>query len=156
MELNKAIRLAYQEMAKHNLFAEGWNFEFDRSKKRFGCCKFGRRVITLSRELTLLNDEANVLDTIRHEIAHALAGYKAGHGPEWVRKAREIGCVGKRCYGSEVVRPEAKYTHYCPNCGVGHARHRKTRTVTACRYCCDEYAGGKFDYRFLLKWKKNF
>ncbi len=40
--------------------------------------------------------EAEALDTIRHEIAHAAAGHAAAHGPEWVRAAQAIGCSGEQ------------------------------------------------------------
>jgi hypothetical protein len=37
---------------------------------------------------------SEILDTILHEIAHALVGHKEAHGPVWVAKAKEIGCSG--------------------------------------------------------------
>jgi hypothetical protein len=54
----------------------------DSAVRRFGTCRYSRKLITLSRQLIELNDQARVLDTILHEIAHALAGPKTGHGPE--------------------------------------------------------------------------
>lgn len=40
--------------------------------------------------------ESEILDTIRHEIAHAAAGLAAQHGPIWVRCAQAIGCNGEQ------------------------------------------------------------
>ena len=40
--------------------------------------------------------ESDVIETIRHEIAHAAAGLAADHGPLWVRCAQAIGSTGER------------------------------------------------------------
>jgi len=69
---NAARILAVTLMQQHGLV--GWTFKFDHARRRFGCCNFTRRTISLSRPLTFLNDDAEVRDTILHEIAHALAG----------------------------------------------------------------------------------
>lgn len=68
--LEDAKILAELWIEHHNLV--GWSFEFDNAQKRFGCCNFNKKRITLSRILTTLNSEAEVEDTILHEIAHAL------------------------------------------------------------------------------------
>jgi len=146
MELEAARNLAEELMRKHRL-PRTWSFEFDRSKVRFGKCDYRQRVISLSRYLVALNDEANVAETILHEIAHALAPPRAGHGPVWQAIARSIGCNGQRCYGAEVRRPEPKYRGTCRACGRVIRRHR--RTVVACGRC-----SRVFDPRFLFVWTR--
>jgi hypothetical protein len=44
-------------MRRHGLFEAGWRFRFDHARRRFGCCRYGPKLITLSRPLTLLNGE---------------------------------------------------------------------------------------------------
>lgn len=134
MQLSDAKSLAEALMQQHGLV--GWRFEFDRAKRRFGCCHYTTKTISLSWELVQLNDESRVKNTILHEIAHALVGHRHGHDSVWRRKAREIGCDGNRCYSrndTEIVK--GKYKAVCPQCGYVHHRHRKPKTVKACGVC---------------------
>ena len=89
----RARRLALGLMREHRVPGD-WLFEFDRSKVRFGRCHYGRKEISLSRHLVELNDEAEVRETILHEIAHALAPWgwawaevAASGGSDWLRAA---------------------------------------------------------------------
>jgi hypothetical protein len=72
MNLIKTEKLANELLKKHGLINKGWRFEFDNAPRRFGCCKYRSKRITLSKKLTELNDEENVLDTILHEMAHLI------------------------------------------------------------------------------------
>lgn len=146
MDLFTAEREAKMLMAAHSL--TGWTFKWDNAKRRAGCCFHSARVISLSRPLTKLRDTDDVRNTVLHEIAHAIAGHRAGHGPEWVTIARRIGCNGQRCYEStpETTVPH-KWVGICPN---GHTakRHRKPSKVRSCGACSED-----FDARFIIKWK---
>ena len=68
-------------------------FVYNRGKRTLGMCDFTRKRIELSRYFVAHNDEAAVRDPLLHEIAHALAGEKAGHGPKWRRVCERIGAV---------------------------------------------------------------
>ena len=99
MQLSDASALAHQEMKRHGLIELGWTFGFDQGTRRFGCCRYTVKKITLSRKLTLANEEYTVLMTILHEIAHALhinAGYRPGHDAAWARICADIGGQGTR------------------------------------------------------------
>ena len=91
MELNDAKKLADELLVKHNLHCF-WGFEFDSSKRRFGNCKYKRKIISLSKHLTLLNNIEEVKDVILHEIAHALLPAKEKHNHIWKSKCVEVGC----------------------------------------------------------------
>jgi len=104
VNLDDARLEAEEELRRFGLDEHGWTFAFDNAARRFGSCRYQERKITLSKRLTLANEPREVRETILHEIAHAIAGHAAGHGPEFVRAARAIGCTGSRCYGEEVVR----------------------------------------------------
>ena len=120
----EAERVAAEVFAEHGL--DGWTFQWDRAKKRFGQCCHDTRTISLSRVLTELNDEADVLDTIRHEVAHALAGPGAGHGRKWIAQCYVTGATPRRC-GDYVTAPQ-RYTIRCEKCGVTGTRDRKPRS----------------------------
>lgn len=106
-----------------------WSFEYDKSVRRYGLCNYNRRRISLSANLVELNSEAETLNTILHEIAHALTP-RAGHGREWADMAKSIGCTGSRCYNSRVCKPQAKYRADCL-CNEPHLAYRKSLAVSA-------------------------
>ena len=136
MNLYAARNLAVQLMKQHGL--SDWTFRFDHARRRFGSCRCRSKVITLSRPLTFLNEEAQVRDTILHEIAHALTSGD-GHGARWKAKCREIGADPKRTYtDEEVVSPPRRVAPFeigCERCGWWHDRHRRTRRKLVCRVC---------------------
>lgn len=152
MNVITAIQLAHELMNTHGIYQRGWRFKFDNSKRRFGCCNHTHKIISLSRELTILNSEARVKNTLLHEIAHALVGSGHGHDHVWRAKAIEIGCDGERCYSSEHVNAaESKYKAVCQGCGREYRRHRKPKMNSSCGRC----SGGRYNEKFKLTYKTN-
>lgn len=142
--------LAKSLFDKHAL--NDWTFAFNRRKRAFGMCDFQKRTIYLSAVLTELNGEAEVKGTLLHEIAHALAGPGAGHGPVWRKVARAVGAKPRRCYSAEEVRqPQSRYLLVCPSCEASTPRHRRPTKFYACRSCCDRYNKGRFSKRYQLQ-----
>lgn len=97
MDLNEAKILAEKEMAKH--LGSEWTFSYNRRKKAFGVCKYYKEEIQLSKILTSAGEESRILNTIRHEIAHALAYTKhnvRGHGKIWKSIFLGLGGDGSR------------------------------------------------------------
>ncbi len=126
MNLVTAKHLAIQLMDKHGLLDKGWSFEFDTAKRRFGVCRYGTKRIGLSQPLTEANDEIQVVDTILHEIAHALVGHGHGHDSVWKAKCVEIGAKPERCYTEEDTTIIAgKYKAVCGACGKTFHRHKR-------------------------------
>jgi predicted SprT family Zn-dependent metalloprotease len=146
MKLPDAKKLALDLMRAHGL-SPAWKFAYDRAVMRFGCCNYKLKRISLSRHLTELNDASHVRDTILHEIAHALAGPRTGHGRKWKQFATSVGCKPKSCYGDEVARPPGKFVGTCPGCKRQIYRHRKPRRKTSCSKCCSSYNAA-----FVIAW----
>src|SRR5579863_215702 len=74
MNIQDAQHLAISLMTKHGLQnwdrpETVWGFIFDRAKTRAGCCHYRRHQISLSKHYVALNTEADVRNTILHEIA---------------------------------------------------------------------------------------
>lgn len=144
MEVTRALAVGRRLLREHGL--DDWTIVADRAKTRAGICRFARRQIGISAPITTLHDEAEVLDTILHEIAHALVGPQHGHDAVWRAKAREIGCSGERCVSSESPRVPGDWTGRCP---AGHekSRHRAPTRLMSCGQC-----SRRFDPRHLFTW----
>jgi len=151
MNKQSAEKLALELMEQHGL--KNWHFKFDRAVRRFGQMVYLKRTISLSLPLTELADEAEVRDTILHEIAHALTPFSY-HDRKWRATAIAIGCNGKRCYSTtDEKRPPKKYKTICPNCSKETFKYKKGN-LTACGACCRKYNFGKYDPKYILKFIK--
>lgn len=90
-----------------------WSFEWQLKRKQFGTCCYGPHTIQLS--LVMMKGETMdaIEQTLRHEVAHALADPAAGHGARWKRVARSIGVRDPKSRRSwtadESDRPEPKW-----------------------------------------------
>lgn len=165
--MNRAdiLSLARKKMNEHGLV--NWTVRFIKSKSVAGLCwtyrwnenpRYSSGRIELSTDYFDVFSDYDILDTILHEIAHALTETTkttsasgrtrySHHGPEWKAKAKEIGCSGRRCVRAEANRPKGKYRGVCPN-GHETTRHRLTWTAkhnTSCEKCTNRYNS---NYRF--------
>ena len=150
MNRQEAKTLALEIMAEHGLVERGVGFKWSRAKRWFGEYAWRRdratgdlveEWIALSGPLTDINDRATVEDTIRHEVAHALAGTAAGHGPEWKRQCAVTGAKPSRtCSDAEPV--PHRWHGVCGWCGeVAMRRHRLTRATRDNLYMHSRCAG---------------
>lgn len=137
--------IAAARAAAARLMAEfglgGWQFGFNSNVRRAGVCRYptptrpGR--IELSRHFVARNAPAEVLDTILHELAHALVGPRHGHDAVWKAKCVEIGAKPERCYGEQVEMPKGRWRAVCPGCQKAFDRHRRPPRATGwyCKPC---------------------
>ena len=144
MEVTRALATGRRLLREHGL--DGWTIVADRAKMRAGVCRYSRRQIGISAPLTLLHDEAEVLDTILHEIAHALVGPHHGHDAVWRAKAREIGSSGRQYVSPDAPRVPKDWVGRCP---AGHekSRHRGPTRLMSCGQCSK-----RFDPVHLFTW----
>lgn len=82
-------------MDRHGL--ADWSFRFNDAEKKLGVCRYREKRILISRRHAVDGARDQVTDTILHEIAHALAGPRAAHGPDWKTIARQLGATPKSC-----------------------------------------------------------
>lgn len=155
MDIFLASKIAKELMEKHGVTAMGYKFRFNNRRRAAGTCKWGYKTIELSLPITTHANEADVTDTILHEIAHALAGADAGHGWKWVQIARSIGCKGNRCFDertkpstTEAYKLVAKYKAVCVN-GHEHFANRAKKKKSSCGRC-----SSRFDERFVLNFQR--
>jgi hypothetical protein len=144
VELGAARQLGESLLGRHGL--RDWRLVFDSAKTRAGVCRPARREIGLSRVLTVLHGEAEVRDTLLHEIAHALVGPEHGHDAVWRRTAVAIGSSGRRCMPPDAPRAPQPWLGTCP---AGHTvgRYRQPARATSCSRC-----SARFDLRHLHSW----
>lgn len=128
-----------RELLGDSLTARGWTFGFDRARKRLGVCRIRDKRITLSSHLSQTLSLAEVEDTVRHEIAHAIDAERRGlsnHDWTWKALARACGATPRRCYSGDLPDdPAAPYVGTCPSCGATHDRYRQSANALRCRPC---------------------
>ena len=108
MNTYDAIRVTQKELEKWGL--SDWKVSLNnRLTRALGRCVYSRNEIELQRRYVQENSVEIVLDTIRHEIAHALAGYEAGHGPEWKMWARKVGANPEATVDVKTINLKRKY-----------------------------------------------
>uniref|UniRef100_A0AAU8GPH3 SprT-like protease n=1 Tax=Mycobacterium phage Stink TaxID=3136630 RepID=A0AAU8GPH3_9VIRU len=107
---------------------------FDNARRRAGLCNYRTRTISLSRHLLALRSYEDTMQTITHEIAHAIVGPGHGHDHVWARKHRELGGNGQRCFEMEGIDPTAPWIGTCAH-GKEFARYRapQTNRIWTCR-----------------------
>ncbi|MDR2974757.1 MAG: SprT-like domain-containing protein [Propionibacteriaceae bacterium] len=122
-------------MRRH--LGEQWAFGMDHARSRLGCCHYDSRRITCSVYLVAYLAEDEVEQVVLHEIAHAQAGVKAGHGRGWFNRARALGYTG----GRTIDVPEARAaSRWLGVCAAGHEiyRHRRPRGRVCCGACAKD------------------
>jgi len=130
-----------------------WN---PRMRSTAGTALASKSLITLNPRLREFGAE-EVDRTLRHELAHLLAHFRAGrrriaaHGPEWQQACRDLGLVDeKRCHTLPLPRRQMQARHFyrCPACAQELRRVRPLRGKTACLACCRKHNRGQYDDRF--------
>jgi hypothetical protein len=142
------VRARAEHLLAVHLGPGGWTFAFDHARTRAGQCDFGRRRITVSRHIVTRVSDDDVDQVLLHEVAHALAGPRAGHGPVWRRTAADIGYTGSRLYDGPVASELAPWVGTCP-AGHEHFRYRTPTRPLACARCAR-----RFDGRNLITWER--
>ena len=145
ISLAEIDKTANELLQKHNL--DSWKFAFDLAENRGGCCYYDREMICISVTYCIKATQEQIMNTLLHEIAHALAGYRNGHNRKWQQIARSIGCNAQRCHTVEHAPP--KWVGKCNCSQITWKRQRLTqfaRTAKCSR--CDEPVSWKLNTDF--------
>ncbi|WP_353826716.1 SprT-like domain-containing protein [Agromyces sp. SYSU T0242] len=142
------VRVWAEALIALHLDPAEWTFAFDNAKKRAGLCNYTARRISVSRYLAVRYDDDEIHQILLHEVAHAIAGPRAGHGPKWAATAAEIGYVGRRTHDGAVADELAPWVGRCPS-GHEHFRYRQPVRPLSCGIC-----RRGFDRRNLIEWRR--
>jgi SprT protein len=132
-----------------------WN---SRLKTAAGLAAYRQKLISLNPRL--FEHSVDIDRTLRHELAHILAQFRARHrrilphGAEWQRACHDLGISDeKRCHNLPfpVQRRARRYLYRCPNCQRNFPRVCRIKRAVACLACCSAHNGGEFDPRFRLR-----
>lgn len=108
-------------------------------------------LITLSKVFIEDCDYSMMEDTLRHEIAHAVAGPDHGHDKVWKRAAIMVGAKPNRCHDVHLDH-RRKWILVCPTCGFTTYRARIRKNM---HYSCPKCHPNTYDPNFLLEQKEN-
>ena len=125
-----------------------WTFGFDTAKTRAGLCNYTDKKITVSRYLASRYEDDEIHQVLLHEVAHAIAGSRAGHGPKWKAVAAELGYEGKRLHDGAIANELAPWVGTCP-AGHVHYRYRRPTRPLACGRC-----SRRFDSANAIAWSQ--
>jgi SprT protein len=130
-----------------------------RLKTCAGRADYRRKLISLNPRLRE-HGLAEIDRTLRHELAHFLAQFRAGrrrilpHGREWRAACHDLD-IGdeKRCHNLPFpTRTRARrFIYKCPNCLLDFPRVRRIKRAIACLACCRAHNRGRFHPKFRLQ-----
>jgi len=111
-----AHNTARELMEEYGLISDGWKFDWNRRRTSNGLCNYTKKTISLSSILTPMREEKDVMNTIIHEIAHAIVGSDHGHNWYWKQQFIEMGGDGNRCSSDDtgIREKSATYVMICP------------------------------------------
>lgn len=152
MEIQKALATALVVLQQYGL--NDWTVRASREKNTAGRCYFSRKQITLSKHWTEVLTEEEVMETIIHEVAHARAGYNAGHGSEWKKIYIQMGGNGEVYINNPSARVASKYVGKCAGGHITNAeRHAISRHMTEQNFVCNKcMREGRSEREAKLEW----
>lgn len=85
----------------------------DRKANYFGCCDYRIKKVELNIHLMHSSNKEDIIDTMKHEIAHAIDmceyGNSSGHGRRWKNIARALGCDPRASHSNKARNIHYKY-----------------------------------------------
>lgn len=139
MKLQKIDPLAAEHQCRELFTQHGldeWQLKFSKGTKQMGLCSYRAKTITMS----LWQPGGCFLDTLLHEIAHALTpGH--GHNTTWKLMCIQLGAVPNACLRTSSVdsMPDElrRYRVFCTKCRETsttstHPRRNYVRRVSRC------------------------
>lgn len=139
-DIKDAEKLIQEKMELHELTKNGWTYKI--SSKMVTCagkCSYKKNTLTFAKNFCTNVEESELINTILHEIAHAIVGPKTNHNETWRKLHIKMGGDGERCHRETFSPP--KYLMECTKCQKIWKRYRKPFDGN---YSCS--CGGKVNY----------
>ncbi len=152
MDKYDAVTLARDLLKDYGL--PSWDVKLNKNKRQLGVCKQNLKRIELSEHYVTMNAREKVIDTILHEIAHALVGVEHGHDAVWKEMCVRLGCNPMSCESSAEM-PEGDWRAECPTCLKVFTRFRRPKVLSGF-YCtsCGPVRGALAFKNLKLKYKQ--
>lgn len=134
--------------------ASGWRVRYNpRLSRALGRCIPSQKTIEYQPRYMEQNDWEQVLTTIKHEVAHALAGGHHGHDYHWASIARGLGLENPSAVNHTATLAK-KFTGTCPGCDHKWERDRRVQSAI-CPPCRRAYLAGDTERRYSITWTRN-
>ena len=145
MDLKQLEVIAHQEMTRHGL--HGWTFGLADTKRRLGVCNYRTKRIEIAEYYARNSPPEMVLDTLLHEIAHAIAGHAARHGPAWKAVASRLGATPRACESTNrAVTKPGDWQATCPACEKTFHFYRRPKSLGGYRCKCEARSTLMFEF----------
>jgi predicted SprT family Zn-dependent metalloprotease len=124
-----------------------------------GRADYRRKLVSLNPRLRE-HDAAEIDRTLRHELAHLLAQFRAGrrrvapHGAEWRKACDDLGIGNEsrtHALPFPIKRRSRPFLYECPRCRKEFPRARRIKRAVACLECCRKFNRGKFEKTAQLR-----
>lgn len=127
MDVADAKQLVEYEVACH--LGNDWDVSYFKAARIYGQCRQGpkRKLIRINEIFLAQCDRKQVLELVRHEIAHGLAGGHRGHDKHFAGICNLLGASPKSTMKISLDVPY-KYSLTCSNCSHIYKRHTYRRT----------------------------
>lgn len=143
----------YRLKRLYGLELHNYRIEFDNAKRRLGLCNYRKKIISISKIHLEHTSKEQMLDTLKHEVAHAYSYHHygsegRGHNHYFYHSCKVVGATPKRCavVSEDIKKITPKYLGICKVHNVVARYHRFVSGARSCGQCSN-----KFDKRYLLE-----
>jgi predicted SprT family Zn-dependent metalloprotease len=127
MDVAEAKELVKAEVVYH--LGDSWNVSYFKAARIYGQCRHGptKKLIRINELFLAQCEKQQVLELVRHEIAHGLAGNHRGHDKHFAGICNLLGTSPKSTMKICLDVPY-KFSLTCSHCGHVYKRHTYRRT----------------------------
>lgn len=143
MGMNKQeFKKLAQDYIEKYIPGHNYIFKYNKGYRRVGYCNIKDKIISVSEVLLEQAGFDEAMDTLLHEIAHAIAYEKYnsyGHTQAWRNICCEIGAKPERVKEGLILKKKIRHVYQCPSCKTKFHFDNKFRVDRACGLCSKVY-----------------